>query len=299
MDARTGDILDFPALSRALREARPEVVFHLAAQALVRDSYERPVETFATNVMGTVHVLEAIRPVDTVRATVVVTSDKCYENREWPWGYRENDPMGGHDPYSASKGCAELATAAYRRSFFPGSGVATARAGNVIGGGDWAKDRLVPDILRAFEAGREVVLRNPSAIRPWQHVLEPLGGYLALAEALHGDGPRFGQAWNFGPGDSDARPVLWIARQLAQAWGKGASCRVEEPSPRLHEAHHLRLDISRTRSGLDWRPRWPLERALEAILQWHHAHLAGEDMRAFTLGQIRDFQRTPAPFPGE
>jgi len=226
-----------------------------------------------------------------------VTSDKCYENREWAWGYREDDPMGGHDPYSASKGCAELVTASYRNAFFPagrhgahGLALASARAGNVIGGGDWAKDRLVPDILRAIEAGREVVIRSPGALRPWQHVLEPLGGYLALARALHERGPAFAKGFNFGPWDADTRPVQALVEGLTRIWGEGAGYRVEIPEGGVHEAHHLKLDISRARAELDWKPRWSLDTCLEAIVAWHRAHLRGEDMRAFTLGQIRAFE---------
>jgi CDP-glucose 4,6-dehydratase len=297
MDHREGDVRDLEALTRVLRQTRPEVVLHLAAQALVRDSYATPVETFHTNVLGTVNLLEAVRTVGGVRAAVVVTSDKCYENREWPWGYREDEAMGGHDPYSASKGCAELVAASYRRSFFPaerhgdhGLALATARAGNVIGGGDWAKDRLVPDILRAIGAGREVVIRSPGALRPWQHVLEPLAGYLALAEALFVKGPDFAKGWNFGPWDSDTRPVLGLVEGLTRAWGEGAGYRIEIPEGGVHEAHHLKLDISRARTELGWQPRWGLDTCLEAIVAWHRAHLAGADLRAVTLEQIRAFE---------
>ena len=230
MDSRFADLRDAQQVLAAVRAAEPEIVLHLAAQPLVRQSYADPVETYATNVMGTVHLLEAVRGLAGVRAVVVVTSDKCYENREWVWGYRENEPMGGFDPYSSSKGCVELVTAAYRNSFFPASryaehgvAIATARAGNVIGGGDWATDRLIPDCIRALEAGMPVRLRCPDAVRPWQHVLDPLAGYLVLAERLHVDGAAFAEAWNFGPADEDARPVRWVVEQLVRGWGGGAS----------------------------------------------------------------------------
>jgi CDP-glucose 4,6-dehydratase len=223
MHSIIADIRDADALAKAMSDARPEIVFHLAAQPLVRYSYEAPVETYATNVMGTVHLLEAVRKTDTVCAVVIVTSDKCYENREWHWGYRENEPMGGYDPYSSSKGCAELVTAAYRNSYFNpaaysqhGVAIGSGRAGNVIGGGDWAADRLIPDILRAIEAGRPVNIRSPHAIRPWQHVLEPLSGYLKLAERLFTEGPAYAEGWNFGPADEDAKPVQWVAERFTQ-----------------------------------------------------------------------------------
>lgn len=295
-----GDIRDAEKLTRAMRQARPDVVLHMAAQPLVRYSYQAPVETYATNVMGTAHVLEAVRQTETVRAVVNVTSDKCYENREWPWGYRENDPMGGYDPYSSSKGCAELLTAAYRNSYFNaqdygkhGVALASARAGNVIGGGDWAMDRLVPDILRAMQAGQSVNIRNPDAIRPWQHVLEPLGGYLTLAEKLCIDGPAYAEAWNFGPDDSDARPVRWIAASLTGTWGGKASWHVDS-SPQPHEAHYLKLDCSKSKSTLGWRPSMKLADALASIVDWHKAFLRGADMKAFTLQQISDYETLQA-----
>lgn len=267
---------------------RPQIVFHLAAQALVRQSYREPVATFATNVMGVVNLLEAVRSAGGVRAVVNVTTDKCYENREWPWAYREIEPMGGHDPYSASKGCAELVTAAYRASFLKEAGVAvaTARAGNVIGGGDWAEDRLLPDIFRALDARRTLPVRSPHAVRPWQHVLEPLSGYLALAEALAGGNGDFAEAWNFGPADDDARSVGWIVERLASrlpdlVWQVDAA-------PQPHEAHYLKLDSSKARSRLGWQPRWRLAEALDRTLQWHQAWRAGADMRAVCLAQIAD-----------
>ena len=283
------DVRDLDTLTRTLAGVRPDVVFHLAAQSLVRESYQRPVDTFAVNVMGVVHLLEAVRAAGGVTAVVNITTDKCYENREWSWGYRESDPLGGHDPYSSSKGCAELVTAAYRRSFLTGAGVAvaTARAGNVIGGGDWAADRLVPDALRALDAGTTLTIRAPEAIRPWQHVLEPLAGYLMLAERLCADGVAFADAWNFGPADQDARTVASIvehiaSRQPALDWHRDAG-------PHVHEASFLKLDSSRARARLGWRPRWGVQVALDTTLDWHQAWRSGLDMRAVTLSQIGEY----------
>ena len=289
-----GDIRDFATVLQVMREAQPDIVIHMAAQPLVRLSYVEPVETYATNVMGTVHVLEASRQTTTVRAIVVVTTDKCYDNKEWNWGYREEEPMGGHDPYSNSKGCAELVTSAYRRSFLQGQGkaVATARAGNVIGGGDWAVDRLVPDILRAFEQNQPVVIRNPHATRPWQHVLEPLSGYLSLAELLYTQGQTFAEGWNFGPRDEDARPVQWIVEQMAKSWGQGASWQ-QDSGVHPHEANYLKLDISKAKARLGWQPRCPLATALEHICCWHRAWLAHEDMHQMCMTQIRHYTTTP------
>lgn len=298
MRSLTGDIRDQESLSRALIEAQPEIVIHMAAQPLVRYSYEHPVETYATNVMGTVHLLEAVRHSPGVKSLVVVTTDKCYENREWAWGYRENEPMGGYDPYSNSKGCVELVCMAYRSSFFNperfashGLGLATARAGNVIGGGDWARDRLLPDILAAFAEGRPVSIRNPASIRPWQHVLEPLRGYLSLAEQLYVHGPAAASAWNFGPDDSDARPVEWIVRRMAELWGEGARWQIsagEHP----HEAHYLKLDISKARSALGWHPVLRLDDALALTIAWARGHMAGENARKLTLEQIGRYQES-------
>lgn len=296
MTSIIADIRDLHTLRRMLREARPEIVFHLAAQPLVRYGYQQPVETYATNVMGTVHLLEAVRHTQGVRAVVVVTSDKCYENREWVWGYREHEPMGGYDPYSNSKGCAELVTAAYRNSFFNSSpmnpqsttAIASARAGNVIGGGDWAADRLIPDLLCAFDAGQPAVIRNPHAIRPWQHVLEPLSGYLLLAEKLYTEGMAFAEGWNFGSNDGDARPVQWIVECLAAAWGLEARWRLDA-DPQPHEAHYLKLDCAKARSRLGWVPRWPLTEAIRRIVAWQQALRAGADMRAWSLAEIADY----------
>jgi CDP-glucose 4,6-dehydratase len=294
MASTFGDIRDLAGLQAALGAFRPDIVIHMAAQPLVRLSYAQPVETYATNVMGTVHLLEAVRQTAGVRAVVNVTTDKCYENREWAWGYREDEPMGGHDPYSNSKGCAELVSSAYRRSFFAAGGpaLATARAGNVIGGGDWATDRLVPDILRAFEKGEPVVIRNPHSTRPWQHVLEPLSGYLALAQRLWDEGAAFAEGWNLGPRDEDARPVQWIVERLVDQWGDGARWQLDG-GQHPHEAHYLKLDISKARARLGWQPRWRLAEALDHIVTWHRAWLAGEDVRALCLRQIDQYTDTP------
>lgn len=288
-----GDVRDADRLAQAVALARPDVVFHLAAQPLVRESYQRPSETYAVNVMGTVHLLEAVRAAESVRAVVNVTSDKCYENLEWPWAYRENEPMGGHDPYSSSKGCAELVTSAYRRSFLRSRGVAvaTARAGNVIGGGDWAADRLLPDALKALDSGATLILRSPAAVRPWQHVLEPIAGYVRLAEHLHAGGDRFAESWNFGPSDDDARTVGWVVQHLASRQPRLAWAYGESPQP--HEASCLRVDSSKARAKLGWRSRWAVETAIDKTLAWHSAWRGGTDMQAFTLDQIEEYQRDP------
>jgi CDP-glucose 4,6-dehydratase len=278
MRSIVGDVRDLAALRAAFTEYRPEVVIHLAAQSLVRTSYESPIDTYSTNVMGTVNLLEAVRLTPGVRAVVAVTSDKCYENREWLWGYRETEPLGGHDPYSSSKACAEIAAAAYSGSYFPaaeharhGVAVATARAGNVIGGGDWAADRLLPDIVRALTAGKPIVIRNPGAVRPWQHVLEPLRGYLELAEALIEKGPDFSGAWNFGPADADARPVSWIVERAVRAWGSGDVQQVDGTHG-PHEAHALRLDCSKARALLGWVPVLGLRETVDAVMGWYRAY---------------------------
>ena len=286
------DVRDAGALKAAMRAAASEVVFHLAAQPLVRHSYVDPVETYTVNVLGTVHLLEAVRECGSVRALVNVTTDKCYENKEWVWGYREHEALGGHDPYSSSKACSELVTAAYRSSFFEAGGaaaIASARAGNVIGGGDWAADRLIPDFFRAMEQGRALEVRHPDATRPWQHVLEPLSGYLLLAEQLVSQGRPFASAWNFGPADEGARSVGWILDQL--------SARLPEAKwrhiggPQVHEAHFLKLDSSRAGKELRWAPRWSLLQALEKTIEWHLAWRRREDMRALCLSQIDTHQR--------
>ncbi|AMK18869.1 CDP-glucose 4,6-dehydratase [Sphingobium sp. MI1205] len=283
-----GDIRDERTVADAIEAARPEIVFHLAAQPLVRYSYANPVETYATNVMGTVHVLEACRTSDSVQAVVCVTTDKCYENREWVWPYRESDPMGGYDPYSSSKGAAELAIAAYRRSYPRKAKIASARAGNVIGGGDWAEDRLIPDIIRALIAGERPVIRNPASIRPWQHVLEALSGYLAIGERLLEGHDEMAAAWNFGPSDDDTQPVSWIVDQILAAWGaEGAWERPSAPQP--HEAVLLRLDSSKARSELGWRPKLSLNEALTKIVDWHKDVARGGDARAISLRQIDEY----------
>jgi len=286
-----GDVRDGAALAAAMQHAQPEIVIHMAAQPLVRRSYTDPVETYSTNVMGTVYLLEAVRKTPTVKAVVNVTSDKCYENKEWVWPYREDEPMGGHDPYSNSKGCAELVTAAYRNSFIQGSGVAlaSARAGNVIGGGDWASDRLVPDILRSFAQNQPVNIRNPNAIRPWQHVLEPLGGYLTLAERLFTQGEDFAQGWNFGPQADDAKPVQWIVEHMAKLWGEGARWQ-KDGSTQPHEANYLKLDISKAQALLGWRPTLSLMEALQLTVDWARHHAKGEDMKSITQHQIQQYQ---------
>ena len=288
-----GDIRDAAAFGRAIAEARPELIFHLAAQPLVRASYADPVETYATNVMGTVHLLDACRRVDSVRAIVCVTSDKCYENREWVYPYRETDPMGGHDPYSSSKGAAELAIASFRRSYFAdGPLVASVRAGNVIGGGDWADDRLVPDIVRALLAGERPQIRNPQAIRPWQHVLDALSGYLLVGQRLLDDEDSVADAWNFGPADVDTRPVAWVADELLRLWGTEGWDSPDLAQP--HEANILKLDCSKARILLDWAPRLTLERALRLVADWHKAVADGDDARALSIRQIQEFETLQA-----
>ncbi|STR25521.1 CDP-glucose 4,6-dehydratase [Janthinobacterium lividum] len=298
MQSVIGDVRDGDAVKRAMAVARPDIVIHMAAQPLVRYSYVNPVETYSTNVMGVVNLLEAVRATPGVCAVVNVTSDKCYENREWPWGYRENEAMGGYDPYSNSKGCAELVTAGYRSSFFHtdkyaehGVALGSGRAGNVIGGGDWALDRLIPDMLRAIGAGESVMIRNPHAIRPWQHVLEPLSGYLTLAEKLYTEGPVHAEGWNFGPHDTDAKPVEWIIERMTQEWGAGASWSLDgQDHP--HEATYLKLDCSKARGQLGWHPRWDIGQTIAKIVEWHKACDQGADMRAMTLAQIATYQNT-------
>ena len=288
--SKIADIRDAEKLRDAMQAARPEIVFHLAAQPLVRYSYAQPAETYEVNVMGTVRLLDAVRATPGVKAVVNVTTDKCYENREWVWGYRENEAMGGFDPYSSSKGCAELVTTAYRRSFLEQAGIAmaSARAGNVIGGGDWAADRLIPDFLRAMDAGETLKIRSPQSTRPWQHVLEPLSGYLMLAERLCIEGMPFAEAWNFGPSDEDARPVRWIVERLAEMQ-RGVKWQCDE-TPQPHEAHYLKLDSSKAHNLLNWEPRWRLQAALQKTLEWHQAWRNGEDMHAMTLSQIDQYR---------
>jgi CDP-glucose 4,6-dehydratase len=297
MKSIIGDIRHIDSLQKAIQDAHPEVVIHRAAQPLVRYSYVNPVETYATNVMGSVHLLEVVRNTKGVRAVVNVTSDKCYENRDWVWGYREDETMGGYDPYSNSKGCAELVTASYRSSFFNpeaysehGVAIASARAGNVIGGGDWAGDRLIPDFIRAIVAGEMVIIRNPNAIRPWQHVLESLSGYLLLAENLYNHGSKYAEAWNFGPADSDAKSVEWIISQLVLNWGEGASFMIDHSAANLHEAHFLKLDCSKARMQLDWVPQWDSTETIKRICFWYKAYLNGQNMKVYTLSEIEQYQ---------
>jgi CDP-glucose 4,6-dehydratase len=291
-----GDILDRSKLEAAMVEFAPEVVFHMAAQPLVRRSYNDPVETYAANVMGTVHVLEAIRKSPGVRAVVSVTTDKCYENKEWVWPYRENDPLGGYDPYSSSKACAEIVSAAYRSSFFPVDSLdqhhvalATARAGNVIGGGDWSTDRLIPDLIRGFQKKQPVSIRRPKSIRPWQYVLEPLHGYILLAEQLLAQKQQFSSAFNFGPGDDDAWTVERIATKIADAWGGRAEW-VLAPDPGAHEAGYLKLDASKARAELGWQPCLKTGTSLEWVIAWYRAWERGEAMQEFTFAQIAKYE---------
>lgn len=305
VDSLIADVRDADGLRRAVGEFRPDIVFHLAAQPLVRLSYEDPLGTYATNVMGTGNLLEAVRACDSVRAVVVVTSDKCYENREWLWGYREDEAMGGYDPYSSSKGCAEILAAAWRRSYFAtpahpdrGCRLATARAGNVIGGGDWSRDRLVPDVLKAFERREAVSIRFPNAIRPWQHVLESLSGYQLLAERLFTDGVAFAEGWNFGPDADSERTVADIVGRLCALWGDGASWALDDGA-QPHEAHLLKLDSAKARARLGWTPRWTIEDALTAIIAWQRGCLDGRNVRDTTLAQIASYQAGERPQPYE
>jgi CDP-glucose 4,6-dehydratase len=285
------DIRDAHALESAMLLAKPDIVLHLAAQPLVRYSYANPVETYSTNVMGTVNLFEAIRKTPSVKAVVNVTTDKCYENREWIWPYRENEAMGGYDPYSSSKGCSELITAAYRRSFFDelGVAIASARAGNVIGGGDWAEDRLIPDFLRAIDNNDVLTIRAPNAIRPWQHVLEPLAGYLLLAENLYTQGKQFSEAWNFGPPDADAQTVSWIVERLVAKF-PNTKWQISEEA-QVHEAHFLKLDSNKSKRLLNWQSQWNLNTALNKISDWHQAWHNQCDMHQFSLSQIAEYQQ--------
>jgi CDP-glucose 4,6-dehydratase len=284
------DIRDLTTLMSALQTAKPSIVIHMAAQPLVRESYVKPVETFSTNVIGTVNLLEAVRSVDTVEAIVNITTDKCYENQEWVWPYRENDRLGGHDPYSSSKACAELVTATYRKSFLAEAGIqlASVRAGNVIGGGDWATDRLIPDFLRAVDAGKSLSIRSPNAIRPWQHVLEPLSGYLLLAERLVIEGAAFAESWNFGPEEADSKPVSWILDRLCEKVPSASW--VLDGSPQPHEANVLKLDSVKAKTRLNWAPQWSLETALDKTVEWHQLWKEGQSMADVSIQQIEAHQ---------
>lgn len=293
-----GDVRDGDKLKKAMFEAQPDIVIHMAAQPLVRDSYKNPVETYSINVMGTVNLFEAVRATNHVKVVVNVTTDKCYENKEWVWGYRESEPMGGYDPYSSSKGCSELVTTAYRNSFFNpseykehGVAIASARAGNVIGGGDWAADRLIPDIVKALSNNEKVLIRNPYAIRPWQHVLEPLSGYLRLAQSLYEDGTNFAEGWNFGPNDSDTKTVEWIVQKMCELWWDQAAYEIDEGS-HPHEAHYLKLDCSKAKMRLNWHPKWDLEKTLGNIVEWVYAYNKKEDMRSMCMSQIDHYMKS-------
>jgi CDP-glucose 4,6-dehydratase len=290
-----GDIRNINLLQKKVEIIEPEIVIHMAAQSLVRESFSTPVETYEVNVMGAVNILEVCRSVSSVKAIIIVTSDKCYENREWQWGYREIDSLGGYDPYSNSKGCAEMVTSAYRASFYHpdnylehGVAVASVRAGNVIGGGDWAIDRLIPDFIRSILAGDTLHIRSPHAIRPWQHVMEPLTGYLLLAENLFNKGSQYAEAWNFGPDDSDAKSVEWIARMLCNMWGESAKFEIMS-KPQVHEAKYLKLDCSKAKAELNWRPHWSIDSTLESIVEWNKSRLSGANIRDITLSQIKDY----------
>ena len=290
------DIRDLQTLKKSFLSASPEIVIHMAAQALVRESYANPLETYSTNVMGTVNILEEVRTCQNVRAVINVTTDKCYENKEWIWSYRENEPLGGFDPYSSSKACSEMITAAYRNSFFNPEAykthkvaLASARAGNVIGGGDWAKDRLIPDCIRATMKKEKIIIRNPYAFRPWQHVFEPLTGYLMLAEKLYKKGPLFGEAWNFGPNDDDTKPVAWVAKKVSSQFGASLQLQKAPKMNRLHEASTLRLDSTKAKQVLGWRSKWGLEKAVEKTMTWYKAYMDGQDMRKVCDQQIKEY----------
>jgi CDP-glucose 4,6-dehydratase len=290
-----GDIRDYNYFSKVIKEVKPEVIIHMAAQPLVQESYKHPVETYATNVMGTVNLLDIVKNTNSVKAIVNVTTDKCYENREWHWGYRENEPMGGYDPYSNSKGCSELVTSSFRNSFFNplqydkhGVALASARAGNVIGGGDWAEDRLIPDFFRAITNGKKIKIRSPYAIRPWQHVLEPLTGYLRLVEKLYTEGASYAQAWNFGPDDRDAKNVEWIINRICSLWGNDAKFEIDK-TPQPHEANYLKLDCSKVKAELKWCPKWNIQQALQSIVSWNKAYINGENMRNICNQQIKEY----------
>lgn len=290
MNSIIGDIRDFSVLQEALQRARPDIVIHMAAQPLVRYSYQEPLETYSTNVMGTANLLEAIRKTDSVKAVLNITTDKCYENKEWYWGYRESDQLGGYDPYSNSKACAELVTSAYRNSYLnqQGVGLASARAGNVIGGGDWAADRLIPDLVRACVENEAVSIRNPHALRPWQHVLEPLSGYLILTEQLYHSPLDYSEAWNFGPNDGDIKPVSWIADFVIELWNNKSSIHLDK-GIHPHEATYLKLECAKAKSKLQWTPCWDIKKGIMETVSWYQAHEARENMQDITLMQIEKF----------
>lgn len=297
VDSVIADIRDVNRLKEEMADASPEIVIHMAAQPLVRDSYKNPVETYAINVMGTINLFEAVRVCKSIKAVINVTTDKCYENREWHWGYRESDPLGGYDPYSSSKACSELVTSAYRSSFFNpsnyssrGVAIASARGGNVIGGGDWAVDRLIPDCVRALLNGEKIIIRNPNAIRPWQHVLEPLSGYLLLSQKLFEEGPHFACGWNFGPDGGDVRPVIWVVERICSKWDGKASYEVANRE-QLHEAHYLKLDCSKAKAELMWYPKWNLKKAIDSVIEWMQAYRDNKDLREVCIKQIKEYTR--------
>ena len=291
-----GDVRNGVELNQAMVKTQPEIVIHLAAQPLVRDSYENPSGTYAINVMGTVNLFEAVRVCKSVRAVVNVTTDKCYENKEWLWGYRENEPLGGYDPYSSSKACSEMVTAAYRSSFFNPEhhdvhkvSLASARAGNVIGGGDWAKDRLIPDCIKSLTNKEPILIRNPNAVRPWQHVLESLSGYLILCEKQYDASRDYAEGWNFGPDEKDAKTVEYIVNRMCSLWGNGAKYIIDD-GQHPHEAHYLKLDCTKAKNILGWQPRWSLDTALEKIVEWYRSYLADpKTVQAISLKQIKDY----------
>jgi len=298
MQTLYADIRDFESLNNCFNGFDPDIVIHMAAQPLVRYSYDNPLETYSTNVMGTANLMECLRLSGKERVLINVTTDKCYENKEWLWGYREDEPMGGYDPYSSSKACSELVTSAFRRSYFNptnhgdcGIAIASARAGNVIGGGDWSEDRLIPDFIRAISDGTAVTIRNPNAIRPWQFVLAPLSGYMSLAERMFSDRKKFSQAWNFGPEESDAKTVGWIIKKIINIWGDDASYNISESDLNPHEANYLKLDCSKAKSMLDWSPSIDLTKSLENICNWHKAFNDKEDIIALSLAQIKDYEK--------
>jgi CDP-glucose 4,6-dehydratase len=294
-----GDIRDLELLKKTLDEARPEIIFHMAAQPLVRESYRNPIETYSTNVMGTLNLLEAARISGKVNVIVNITTDKCYENKEWYWAYRENEPLGGYDPYSSSKACSELITSAYRNSYFNqstydrhGTALASARAGNVIGGGDWSADRLIPDCIRSLINNKQIIIRNPESIRPWQHVLEPLGGYISLAQRLFEKGPDFAEAWNFGPSENDAKPVKWIVERLCEHWENNVGFMIDK-SEQPHEASYLKLDSSKAKLKLGWSSKWDLETALVKVIKWNQAYKEGADIKDVCFKQIQEYENLP------
>ena len=291
MNSEIGDIRNHKQLSESINKFQPEIILHLAAQPLVRASFLNPIETYEINIMGTIHLLESCRNVDSLKSVVIITTDKCYENREWHWGYRENEPMGGYDPYSSSKGCVELVSSAYRRSFFNSENspnIATARAGNVIGGGDWSVDRLIPDIIKSFNLGQDVIVRNPHAIRPWQHVLEPLSGYLMLAETIYFKKDEALDSFNFGPHDEGCRTVHEILEFMSDNWDNSPSWKLDS-SENPHEATYLKLDISKAKSILNWSPKWTLETTLKSIIEWNSKYNKNENMYDYMVSTINHY----------